>query len=85
MASDTLQHLTDLLPVLRDLNAAAQRLAAALPGPAHPVDGAPSVAQALADIEAAIDDYCAVSVQHSGIFDDAGGPPQEPPPNRAEA
>lgn len=64
-----LAQLTDLLPVLNSLNEATRRLAAALPGPAHPVYGAPSVDEALAEVNAAIDDYCAVSLEHSGLLD----------------
>lgn len=60
--------LTDLLPVMRSLNEATRRLAAALPGPAHPVSGAPTVDEALAEVNAAIDDYCAVSLNHSGLL-----------------
>lgn len=61
-------HLADLVPVLRQLNAAARQLAASLPGPAHPVSPTPSVDEALADINAAIDAYCAVSIEHSDIL-----------------
>lgn len=74
MGSGSLEELTALLPVLRELNRATQRLAAAVPGPAHPfdagtADGAarPTVDEALAEVNAAIDAYCAVAIEHSGI------------------
>lgn len=76
MNEETIRHLADLLPVLRELNRATQRLAASLPGPAHPVAGSgstgdevPSVDIALAEVNAAIDAYCEVSVAHSGLGD----------------
>lgn len=77
---DTLAHLTALLPVLRELNRATQRLAMALPGQAHPVGEAPTVDQALSEVNAAIDDYCAVTLEYSGILPpDREAPDQEAP------
>lgn len=62
------EHLTALVPVLRSLNEATQKLAAALPGPAHPISGTPTVDEALTDVNAAIDAYCSVSLEHSGML-----------------
>lgn len=67
MDDEMVRHLTDLLPVLRDLNRAARRLATSLPGPDHSLEGAPTVEEALAEVNAAIDAYCSVSLEHSGL------------------
>lgn len=54
--------LEALLPVMRALNAAANRLVEALP------QSGEAVSDALVDVNAAIDDYCSVSLEHSGLL-----------------
>lgn len=54
--------LKALLPVMRALNTAAMHLAEALP------QSRTAVSEALVEVNAAIDDYCSVTLEHSGLL-----------------
>ena len=60
--SELRAHLEDLLPVLRALNTAASQLVEALP------QSGLAVHDALAEVNAAIDAYCTVTLEHSGLL-----------------